>query len=268
MTNQKIDIFFSLLFFFFSSFLFLSILSSTLIDNFENLLLIMLRPNGFFISATRFILFCGFVIAIYLYQSSKENQTKKYKSFILFGSFLFLTLFLISIFSYQYNFYENVLEIYSYNANYSLFNSVKELVFDVIIFIYFITIPAFSFFYKKKIYDSYFYQTYIREITPSFNVSIIFLFGYVIQKYNFSNFYSIIDFALSVFSVTLFIRIAIILRKNITLYSVVNVLILFFGFIIFIISNQLLQNANLHFASFFFYSIGLLYWFLNILLKL
>ncbi|RAX52270.1 hypothetical protein CCY99_07725 [Helicobacter sp. 16-1353] len=269
MTKQKIEMIFSLLFFFFSLFLFLSIISSLLIVNFDNLLLIMLKPDGFFVQITRIVLFCGFCFSLYLYKTRYIKKDRKYNNFIIFGMFLFIILLLTNIFfNPKGDDLQNMLEIYSYKESHTIINSTKKLFFDSVVFIYFVMIPALSFFYKRRVYDSYFYQTYIREIAPSLNVSIIFLFGYVIQEYDFSNIYSIIDIILSIFSIALFLRIAISSRYAITLYSVVNLFLLCCGFIIFILSRNLLEQCNLFYASSFFYALGLLYWFLNISIKL
>lgn len=268
MTKQKIEMIFSLLFFFFSLFLFLSIISSLFIDNFENLLLILLKPEGFFVQITRVVLFFSFCFALYLYKTRYIKKYRKYNNFVLFGIFLFMILLLISLFfNPKSDDLQNVLEIYSYKES-DFFTSVKKLFVDSIVFIYFVIIPALSFSYKKKVYDSYFYQTYIREIAPSLNISIVFLFGYIIQEYNFDNFYSIIDFLLSILGIALFVRIAIGLRHVVTPYNIINILILICGFITFILSSELLEKCNLYYASSFFYTLGLLYWFLNISIKL
>lgn len=265
MTKQRNESIFSLIFFFFSSFLFLSIISSLFIENFEDLLSILLRPNNLFVQLSRILLFLAICFFIYLIQSKRKKDSKKSISMLFFGIFIFLSLLLISIFSVPKNSNLSVLDIYEFDNNYLVVNSAKELVIDSFVFIYFITIPLLGFFYKKIIFDNYFYKTYIKEIAPSLNVSIMFLFGYCIRAYDFHSLFSIIDFILSVVSIALFVKIIFSLKSSVTFYVIINLFILIFGFILVVACWDSLRNLDLYYSSLFFYTIGLLYWFCNIL---
>ncbi|RDU57515.1 hypothetical protein [Helicobacter sp. MIT 99-5507] len=266
MTKQKNEFIFSLIFFFFSSFFFLSIISSLFIDNFVDLLDIFLRPNNIFVQLSRILLFIAICILIYLIQSSIRKDSKKYIYMALFGIFIFLSLLIISFALPQDNL-DGFLDVYDLDDNHLVINSIEELIIDSFVFIYFITIPLFIFFYKKNLFNNYFYKTYIKEIMPSLNVSIIFLFGYCIRVYDFDNFLSAIDFVLSLASIILFARIIFSLKSSITFYNIVNLFILIFGFILFILCSHLLEQFYLYYANLFFYTIGLLYWFFNILIE-
>ncbi len=265
MTKQKNEFIFSLIFFFFSSFFFTIILSSLFIGNFEDLLSIIVRQDGLFVKLLRIALFIGICICIYCIQVNRSKYPKKYTSILLFGILLFSSLLLISILSSpNYSGIDGVLNMY-YLDNHLAINSAKEMIIDSVVFIYFITIPMLEFFYKRKLFDNYFYKTYIKEMAPSLNISIIFLFGYSIRVYDFNSAASMIDFVLSLFSILIFMKITFSLRDAITLHSVINLLILVIGFAIIVLCWKLLQTCNLYYASLLFYAIGLLYWFFNIL---
>ena len=256
---QKNEFIFSIVFFFFSSFFFLTIISSLFVDNFGDLLDIFLSPNNLFIQLTRILLFSAICVLIYLLQS------KKNKYIYIFGIFVFLSLLLISLFSPKDKSEDIFFDIYELDNRYLVVNSTKELIIDSVVFVYFITIPLLSFFYKKNIFDNYFYKTYIKEFAPSLNVSIIFLFGYCLRAYDFNDLFSMIDFVLSLCSIVLFARIIFSLKSFITFYNIVNLFILVFGFILIIFCSYLLGKFDLYYASLLFYAIGLLYWFFNIL---
>ena len=201
MTKQKNEFIFSLIFFFFSSFFFTIILSSLFIGNFEDLLSIIVRQDGLFVKLLRIALFIGICICIYCIQVNRSKYPKKYTSILLFGILLFSSLLLISILSSpNYSGIDWVLNMY-YLDNHLAINSAKEMIIDSVVFIYFITIPMLGFFYKRKLFDNYFYKTYIKEMAPSLNISIIFLFGYSIRVYDFNSAASMIDFVLSLFSI-------------------------------------------------------------------
>ncbi len=264
MTKQKNEFIFSLIFFFFSSFFFITILSSLFISNFEDLLGIILRQDGLFTKLLRVLLFIGICVSIYLMQVNRFKYQKKYTPILLFGIFIFSSLLLINILSSpNHNSVDGILNMYYIDSN-IITSSAKELVIDSFVFIYFITIPMLGFFYKRKLFDNYFYKTYIKEIAPSLNISIIFLFGYSIRVYDFYSVSSMIDFALSAFSILVFIKTSFNLRKSITFYSIINLSILVIGFIVIVLCWELLQTCNLYYASLLFYAIGLLYWFFNI----
>lgn len=268
MTKQKNELIFSLIFFFFSSFFFLSIVSSLFIDNFGDLLDIFLRPNNIFIQLSRILLFIAICILIYLIQSNAREDSRKHIYMASFGIFVFLSLLLISILSSpKDNNLDGILDIYDLDNSYLVVNSLKKLIIDSFVFIYFIAIPLLVFFHKKNIFNNnHFYKTYIKEAAPSLSVSIIFLFGYCIRIYDFYNLFSMIDFVLSLVSIVLFVRIIFSLRSTITFYNIVNLLILFFGFILIVFCSYLLEQFDLYYANLFFYTIGLLYWFFNILI--
>ncbi len=267
--QNKIESIFSLLFFFISSFLSLTILSSVFMDNFDNLIPIMLKPNGFFITITRILIFCGFCIFIYVCLSNYNNKHSRFNKFAIFGILLLISLFILSIVSSKTNDeLENVLDFYSYKESYMLFNDIKKLIIDSIIFICFVMFPIIRFFYKKRICDSYFYQTYIKEISPSLNVSIICLFGYIIQVYHLQDIYSIVDLIVSICSITLIATITFGVKQNITFYTFMNVLVLVCGFIVILLSNNYIAQSNTYNASSLFYTIGILYWQFNTLSKL
>lgn len=265
MTKHKNEVIFSLIFFFFSSFFFITITSSLFIANFEDLLSIILRQDGLFIKLLRVLLFIGICISIYFMQANKSKYGKKYILTSLFGIFIFSSLLLISIFSSTNDEdIDGMLNLY-YVDNNIVINSAKELVIDSFVFVYFITIPMLGFFYNRKLFNNYFYKTYIQERLPSLNISIIFLFGYSIRAYDFNHISSIIDFILSSFSILVFVKIAFSLRNTITIHSIINLFILVIGFFIVVMCWRFLQACNLYYASLFFYAIGLLYWFFNIL---
>lgn len=267
MTRTKLEMIFSLIFFFFSSFFFITIITSSLFNNFENFLFITLKPNGFFITLSRILLFVGLSLAFYLFFT--KHKSKKYKRFNLFGIGIFAILFFLSIISSSNNNeLNNVINLYEQKEDYIIVENIKKLVIDSIIFVCFIFFPLLSYFYKKRIYDSYFYKTYIQSVSPSLNTSIMFLFGYTIDSYSFTRISSIIDATLAFFCIILFLRIALNLKNTISFFTIINFLVLVVGFIIFLSSYNLLSHGNLYYASIFFYSIGLLYWFLNISIKL
>lgn len=267
MSRQKVEMIFSLIFFFFASFLFVVIISSEFVPNFDNLLPILLKPSGFFVTLSRILLFCGIVLSIYLF--FKKSSNRKFKQFAVFGFFAFVALLSISILSgMSDNELERMTNIYSYKESNLLVENTKRIIIDSVVFAYFILIPAFSFFNKKRFYDNYFYKTYLQEIAPSLNTSIIFLFGYSIETYSVNNVYSIIDLSLSVIFIIVFLRIAFALRDTISFYTIMNMLILIVGFIVFLCTSDILIKGNLYYIGIFFYCIGLLYWFLNISLKL
>lgn len=264
MTRHNIHIIFSLLFFFFSSFLFFSIICSALIDNFDNLLVILFRQNGLFYNLTMLVFAIGFFISIY-FNASRKIYNIRYENFIFFGSCIFATLIIINILLNSYAKQDEIiLDIYTYSY-YSYFNSINNLLIDSIVFIYFILIPMLNFLYKEKIYKNYFYKTHLKDVIPSLNVSIICLFGYTIHIYNS---YYVIDIILVSVCIIMFIRIAISSKEIVTFYTIINMLILIIGFMIFLFSKQLLSQLNLYIASTFFYSIALVFWYLNISLKL
>lgn len=267
MTRQKVEMIFSLIFFFFASFLFVVIISSEFVPNFDNLLPILLKPSGFFVTLSRILLFCGIILSIYLFFQQSSN--KKYRQFGIFGIFMFIALLSISILSsISDNELEKMINLYNYKESNLLIENIKRIIIDSVVFAYFILIPAFSFFNKKRFYDNYFYKTYLQEIAPSLNTSIIFLFGYSIETYSVNNVYSVIDLGLSIIFIIVFLRIAFALRDSISFYTIMNMLVLIIGFIIFLCTSDILLKGNLYYIGIFFYCIGLLYWFLNISLKL
>ena len=162
---------------------------------------------------------------------------------------------------------DKMMNIYSYNEPSEVVRNIKKTIIDSVVFVYFILIPIISFFYKKRVYDSYFYQTYLREVSPSMNTSIFFLFGYSVESYSLTM-RPIIDCVLSIICIALFVRIAISLRKTISFYSVMNLVILIIGFGLFLYSAEVLSRGNFYYVGIFFYAIGLLYWYLNIAIRL
>ncbi|RDU61649.1 hypothetical protein CQA44_08390 [Helicobacter sp. MIT 14-3879] len=196
-----------------------------------------------------------------------KNKTNK--KFSLFGFAIFSTIFTFSMLSnINDNELDRMINIYNYKDTNIIIESIKNIIVDSLVFVYFILIPVISFFYKKRVYDSYFYQTYLREIAPSLNTSIMFLFGYSIESYSFSSLYSVIDFILNISFIALFLRIAFNLKDTISFYTIMNILLLIIGFIIFLLSSEVLSRGNLYYIGIFFYSIGLLHWYLNISLKM
>lgn len=269
MTKDRIQMVFSLIFFFFSSFLFLSIIFSICIDNFDNLLLILFRNNGMFFYLTRILLFVGLCFAIYLYISRSKLgvQSKRYFIFVSLCAIGFILLLCVSFLTNNnVNEVENLVDIDS-NNYYSFVKAIKSLVIDSVSFIYFVLIPFISYFmYQKKNKGGYFYQTYIKEIVPSINVSVIFLFGYCINIY--TNIFYIIDIVLIVCSIILLLQLAIHGKEVISFYTIVNLIILISLFLLIIFSSKFLSQVDMYPASVFFYALGLLYWFLNISIKL
>lgn len=272
-SKETIEMVFSLLFFFFASFLFIAIITSTAVPNFDNLLPIMLKPNGFFVTLGRVVLFVGFLISLYdffarVFTRKRRPSNRLYANFTLITSLLFLALFTLSVLS---NFIgtelDRMVNIYSYDEPSELVRNIKKTIIDSVVFVYFILIPIVSFFYKRHIYDSYFYQTYLREVAPSMNTSIFFLFGYSVESYSLTM-RPVIDCALSGICILLFLRIAISLRKMISFYSVMNLIMLIFGFGLFLYSAEVLSRGNFYYVGIFFYALGLLYWYLNISAKL
>ena len=181
---------------------------------------------------------------------------------------LFVMLFILSILSnYSADELDKMINIYSYNEPSELVRNIKKTIIDSVVFVYFILIPIISFFYKKRVYDSYFYQTYLREVSPSMNTSVFFLFGYSVESYALTM-RPIIDCALSIICILLFVRIAFSLRKTISFYSVMNLLVLIVGFGLFLYSAEVIARGNFYYVGIFFYTIGLLYWYLNIAIRL
>lgn len=267
LTRQTNEMIFSLIFFFFASFLFIAIIASQAIPNFDNLLPIMLKPNGFFVTLGRIALVVGFFISLYNF-FTRKIRNRIYTNFTIFASVLFAMLFMLSILSnFSGSELDRMVNIYSYNDHSNIVRNIKKIIIDSVVFIYFILIPIIGFFYKRHIYDSYFYQTYLREIAPSINTSIFFLFGYSVESYSL-NVRPAIDFALSLICILLFLRIAFSLRKTISFYSVMNLLVLIVGFVLFLYSSQTLSKGNFYYVGIFFYTIGLLYWYINISIKL
>ena len=264
MSRQKIQMLFSLLFFFFASFLFLSIICSLLISDFDNLLIILFRPNGLFASLTMIVFTISFIVSIYSL-ASKHDNNRKYNKFIFIGACIFASLIIINILLHSKTEQDVITNTFTQNY-YNMVDGTKALLFDSIIFIYFILIPSFNFLYKEKIYKNYFYKIYLKDITPSLNVSVICLFGYAIQIYD--NDYYMVEIVLISSFILIFIKIAATSRETITLNLIINMLLLIIGFMIFLLSKPLLLQINLHQASMFFYSIALLFWYLNVSLKL
>ncbi|MGX2982508.1 hypothetical protein [Helicobacter sp. 23-1045] len=278
LTREKNEMIFSLIFFFFASFLFAGIITSTAIPNFDNLLPIMLKPNGFFVTMCRILLVVGFLLALYHFFTRKNFRVRSrlYGDWTLGASVVFTALFALSILSnYSADELDKMMNIYSYDEPSELIRNIKKTIIDSVVFIFFILMPIISFFYKqraydryfKRVYDSYFYQTYLREVSPSMNTSIFFLFGYSVESYSFTM-RPIIDCALSVICILLFVRIAISLRKSISFYSVMNLVILIIGFGLFLYSAEVLSRGNFYYVGIFFYTIGLLYWYINIAIRL
>lgn len=267
LTRQTNEMIFSLIFFFFASFLFIAIIVSQVIPNFDNLLPIMLKPNGFFVTLGRIVLVAGLLISLYNFFTRKARN-RLYTNFTIFAAVLFVMLFMLSVLSnFSGTELDRMVNIYSYNDHSDIVRNIKKTLIDSVVFIYFILIPIINFFYKKHIYDSYFYQTYLREITPSMNTSIFFLFGYSVESYSLT-IRPAIDFTLSLICILLFVRIAFSLRKMISFYSVMNLLVLICGFVLFLCSSQTLSKGNFYYVGIFFYTIGLLYWYINISIKL
>lgn len=260
MVKQRAEIVFSLTFFFFASFLFLVIISSKFIANFENLLPIMLKQGGLFVTLSRIILVCGIILAIYLFSKQKSNKNRYFN---IFGLFMFGILLISSMLPNGNNDeFNNIINIYNYKETNILLSNIKNLAIDNIIFICFILIPIFKFFDKKHSYDNYFYKNYIQELTPLLNTIIIFLFGYSIRIYS-ANLYSIASLCLNIVFIVIILRIAFILKNTISFYAIMNILILIIGLIIFLFSGEILLRGNIYYIGLFFYCIGLLYWFLN-----
>ncbi len=270
LTREKNEMIFSLIFFFFACFLFIGIITSRAIPNFDNLLPIMLKPNGFFVTLSRIVLFLGFVLSLYGFFTRKDHRMRSrlYGNWTIFASVLFMLLFALSVLSnYSADELDKMINIYSYNEPSELVRNIKKTIIDSAVFVYFILIPIASFFYKKRVYDSYFYQTYLREVSPSMNTSIFFLFGYSVESYSLTM-RPIIDCSLSVICILLFVRIAFSLRKTISFYSVMNLIVLIVGFGLFLYSAEVLSRGNFYYVGIFFYTIGLLYWYLNIAIRL
>lgn len=267
LTREKNEMIFSLIFFFFASFLFIGIIASSAIPNFDNLLPIMLKPNGFFVTMSRIVLVAGFLIALYHF-FTRPKRNRLYANWSIFASVLFVMLFILSILSnYSADELDKMINIYSYNEPSELVRNIKKTIIDSVVFVYFILIPIISFFYKKRVYDSYFYQTYLREVSPSMNTSVFFLFGYSVESYALTM-RPIIDCALSIICILLFVRIAFSLRKTISFYSMMNLLVLIVGFGLFLYSAEVIARGNFYYVGIFFYTIGLLYWYLNIAIRL
>lgn len=267
LTRERNEMIFSLIFFFFASFLFIGIITSRAIPNFDNLLPIMLKPNGFFVTLSRILLVVGFLLSLYHF-FTRPRRNRLYANWTIFAALLFALLFALSVLSnYSADELDKMMNIYSYNEPSELVRNIKKTIIDSVVFVYFILIPIISFFYKKRVYDSYFYQTYLREVSPSMNTSIFFLFGYSVESYSLTM-RPIIDCALSVICILLFVRIAISLRKTISFYSVMNLVVLIIGFGLFLYSSEVLSRGNFYYVGIFFYAIGLLYWYLNIAIRL
>lgn len=270
LTREKNEMIFSLIFFFFASFLFIGIITSRAIPNFDNLLPIMLKPNGFFVTLSRIVLLTGFILALYGFFTRKDHRMRSrlYGNWTIFASVLFVMLFTLSVLSnYSADELDRMMNIYSYDDPSEIVRNIKKTIIDSVVFVYFILIPIASFFYKKRVYDSYFYQTYLREVSPSMNTSIFFLFGYSVESYSLTM-RPIIDCILSIICILLFVRIAISLRKTISFYSVMNLIVLTLGFGLFLYSAEVLSRGNFYYVGIFFYTIGLLYWYLNIAIRL
>ena len=264
MDINKIHSLFSIICFFFASFLFISILSTTFINNFDNLLLILFKQNGLFSYLTQILLFISFLVGVYMYATCNKDNAKQNR-FIFFGASLFATLVIANILtSPKISKIEEITEIYYQGDVLSL--KIKGIIINSIVFICFITTPLFNYFYAKKIYNSYFYKTYLREIIPSLNTSIIFLLGYCTQIYN--NKLYIFDICLIISVIFLFIWIFINSKQILTFHNVFNLFILIIGFIIISLSKNTLSNVNAYHANTFFYTIGILMWYINISHKL
>lgn len=254
MDRVRYEIIFSLIFFFFSSFLFLSIMASLFVENFDSLLMIMLKPDGIFIFLTRLFLICG--IALSLYKLSNHKS----KRYTLFG-LLFMGLLGISLFLNPKNDdLQSILEIYSYKESYAFINNIKKLIIDSVVFVFFVLLPMIAFFYQKYCYylQNLSLLSCISRFSPSFNVSVIFLFGHIIQNYDFTLNYSVLNFALSILSILIFIKMAMML--HVSFYSIINLVIVVVGLILCILTHSVLQDCNLYYINLLFYSIGLLYW--------
>ncbi len=267
-SRKQNEMIFSIIFFFFASFLFIGIIATHAVSNFDNLLPIMLKPNGFFVMLARIVLFLGFCVAIFDFFTRKKVRNRLYTNWTIFAAVLFASLLGVSILSnFVGNELDKMVNIYTYNDASDIVRNVKKIVIDSVVFVYFVLIPIVGFFYRRRIYDSYFYQTYLRDVAPSMNTSIFFLFGFSVESYSL-NPRPIVDCALSVICILLFLRIAISLRKTISLYSVTNLLVLIVGFALFLYSHEVLARGNFYYVGIFFYTIGLLYWYLNIAIKL
>lgn len=260
MIRQKTEVIFSLIFFFFASFLFVAIIFSKFITNFENLLPIMLKQDGLFVMLSRILLVCGIILAIYLFSKQKSNKNRYFN---IFGLFVFGILLIGSIIlpSSNNDEFNNIVNIYSYKENNILISNIK-LVIDNIVFICFILMPIFKFFDKKNIYDNYFYKNYIQELAPLLNIIIIFLFGYSIRVYN-TDFYSIATLCLILVFIVIILRIAFILKDTISFYSIMNIFLLIIGLSLSLCSSDIFLRGNAYYIGLFFYCIGLVYWFLN-----
>lgn len=265
MAKLQNEMVFSLMLFFFASFLFCSILSSLFIDNFNNLLPIMLKSGGIFVQLTRLMLFAGICLSIYKTITAHNGRNRGISALM---AALFIALLSISIFITPKNDdLESLLDIYSYKENYNATSNLKKLIIDSVVFVYFILFPILSYIYEKYrvrlFYKKYLYisKDFISRISPSFNVSVIFLFGYVMQNYDFSNHFSTINIIISTASILVFIRIAAGIDGN--FYSIINLLIVIAGFIVAIFTSELLQKCNLYYVNLLFYAIGLMYWSLD-----
>lgn len=263
MDINKIHSLFSIVFFFFASFLFISILSTTFINNFDNLLLILFKQEGLFFYLNRILLFISFLIGIYMYAICNKNNIKRNR-FIFLGAALFGALIIISILlNPKIGEIEEITEIKNYEA-FSL--KIKGIIVNSALFMYFIATPLFNYFYAKKIYNSYFYKTYLKEMIPSLNTSIVFLFAYCIQIYN--NKLYIFDIVLISSVIILFMWIFISSKQILTFHNVFNLFILIIGFTIISLSKNTLSNVNSYHANMFFNILGLFLWYLNISNKL
>ena len=201
---------------------------------------------------------------VYKRQALCNANNIKRNRFVFLGAALFGILIIISILiNPKMGGIEEITEI----KNYEVFSlKIKGIIINSTLFIYFIATPLFNYFYAKKIYNSYFYKTYLKEIIPSLNTSIIFLFAYCIQIYN--NRLYVFDIFLISCAIFLFMWIFINSKQILTFHNVFNLFILIIGFTIISLSKNTLSNVNSYHANMFFNILGLFVWYLNISNKL
>lgn len=262
MPKHKIEVVFSLIFFFFAVFLFLSVLSFAFVKNFDNVLVMLVQPDGFFIHATRLTLFIGLCAALLLLWK-KRLAPKKYRRFVLFNALLFAALISFNLFFVpKINILETVLDYDSLKR--IILANTEILVVDSAFFIYFVAIPAFDFFYKKFSLDTCFYQLYIRDVAPSLNISLVFLFGFIVQQYDFYDTFFAVRIGLGGLSVIL--ALVVVCYSSLSLQLFINALLLVGCFVVFASMDRL--NVNLYYVRLFFYALGLLYWMFSVAAEL
>lgn len=250
----------SSLFFFMAVFLFLSLLTSSVSETFEQLFALFSYPHRAYDITSTFMLFvlaglCVWFVAF----STKHALDNKFEQVLALGiGIISVSVVLIRILRTQQGI--NVLQQTPSFAT-TILTSGSLVVLFVIIYLFFIFIPLILDMLKLKIIFLNKFEKELVILKPSVNTALLMTFACCIQPfYDKSNLWLYLDLLASIGAIFVVSLAVYKSKEKFGFYENANIIWLIIGILIFMLTSKIIAQADYNIVRVLFIIIGLITW--------